>query len=1686
MEKNTPVPSWLDALPDGPIPEPPVETREQSLPFDKLSWENFERLILRIIRKEGEIEDCFLYGKRGQSQEGIDILSVNREQNNLRICYQCKKVENFNPSDIRTTVDKFLCGKWANKAYLFVLCIAIPLETTQQQDELDTQRKRLAEKGIKFSVWDGTPSSALNERLKKAPDLVDDFFGRTWMERFNGKDAAENLGDRLNGYELGMLRNRLLKLYSTIFAQHDPGLLWTARSRRSVDHRTRYVPVDVIEHIKTVAVSPNPSQTSGNYEISEDQKDIPETSGDHEIPQQQTGLPAYGKRSSGHSGSLLAYELRRSVLEWLQHKQDCLILGEPGYGKSALLRYLTLSILQPDTTAADTIDPKHFIRLPLWISFARLAAALVQEPNLSVEDFFKNWLHQHSFDDVYPLFVRAVSGRQVLLLLDGLDEAASESSGRQAFDRVITFLNSCDARILCTSRPRGYEALILPSTWTSATLAPLSDEQITLLAMQWFAIVESPNSGDQESDLNISDQIRPRAEAYLHAVKDNQKTLELARTPLLCQTLIELFRHFHRLPELRVTAYEQILELLLSKHPAARAQAGDSIQPVEQLDLISSDLKDILVRIAWELQTNDHTEHLNRQQCVEICAEYLADDMGGYGLQPGPAQRKAKKVVEQLVTQYGILVERAPNEVNFVHLSLQEYMAAEFMARKTPEEQIDQLSQVWLNFTWRETLVCWFGILGNDSKRDLAARAFQKLAELGETGEWQRMRSLELRTEIATTDLRLPVREVRSVIEDAAQEVETSAFPEFRTALARSLTLGALGSSVKEECKSKVKRWMPGHSVNKRLSLLQAFRFWEPSDILRKTLLRAYHDEVDWCRHAASETFVALFSASDDTLPTLKQLAVHHIRPEVRAAALHGLASKSEWLDSASEATEANIGSHNAELLLVTSKVRIHKHLHDNTDLDRLLHLWKTKFLDSWFHDELVNLLCAGWPQHRVLRKSFIHQLETQESTRHLELPLEYLIRCYSNDKEVAKVLAGIFERFEMHPFMLGSGKLWGFMRSGYKGHPVVCESLRAQVEKYRKEKDAVLFGPQLVQAFTVLGDDEARDCLLTSYETATYHHSRYWIATALFAGWSKDETVRGHIRKWADGPVKTAAPLAMWGKELVPETKQRETWLRHLASAAGINSETRSLAVLLEEFPDTQTKQLISDFIDESKQWYYHRISLESLFASKFPDDPKSLEIVERSLSEIDGPNPGEFAASFQSNIDVAERLLAASVTAPTDVRMTVTSILRSRITDYQTAIAMLSEPFAEETSFVRTNGLMVLAKAARDHPQDTRELADILELELIARGQYMDLRIQSAFSGLLELNLYEKVVEILSEQEKGIWDYVLRYQLDRDPVSISAIIEHWPNLEPLLRQKGLDSNLPVEKLLHSGYHSILEETSLGRNALDKYFETQDPSQMSSIDLEFLLRQKLDKESLRKHLIFLALNDLSLHACTAARLLTKYFSSSPDIWEKLSEYLRSPEQAITRLAEGVLGYLVLGWPEGVVATWVSSVPQQQRTLWSAKDRLLIAVAAKDSAAAETAAKDMLAETLKPWKYKGLFRSIPQVVRILEPLEPRNHKKIEDMHALHIWSQSKESIAVLSDWIESDNLTCSLAALSLAASGHADGVVIPTDKLLERFNAQMASREILPMDVWDVATGRYISWAIKAYSNLENCPIKLV
>lgn len=91
----------------------PVETKIQLLPFNKLTWENFERFCYRLAKYNNDVEHYDTYGRQGQSQHGLDIYL--RRSDGQYDAWQCKRYQKINCSDIISVVSVFLTGKWRKK-----------------------------------------------------------------------------------------------------------------------------------------------------------------------------------------------------------------------------------------------------------------------------------------------------------------------------------------------------------------------------------------------------------------------------------------------------------------------------------------------------------------------------------------------------------------------------------------------------------------------------------------------------------------------------------------------------------------------------------------------------------------------------------------------------------------------------------------------------------------------------------------------------------------------------------------------------------------------------------------------------------------------------------------------------------------------------------------------------------------------------------------------------------------------------------------------------------------------------------------------------------------------------------------------------------------------------------------------------------------------------------------------------------------------------------------------------------------------------------------------------------------------------------------------------------------------------------------------------------------------------------
>lgn len=1634
------VPAWLDMPPDEVSVKPPVISRVQSLPFRELTWRNFERLVLKLVRRQENVRQCTLYGTEGQKQEGLDILSVGTHSDK-HTCYQCKNVASFGNTDIRDVVSKFLAGKWANTANTFVLCVAIPLQSTQQVDAIAEQGVRLKHRGIQFVIWDGSEGGVLSELLKRLPELVDDFFGRDWVTAFNGNEAADGLGERLDGQELARLRQRIGGLYEAVFNRHDPGLRLSGLHR--LRYVNRYVTIDLTEQTLLRIVGRAAPTAAGELAREEpwDQAEQEQS--------KSPGLPAWQN----------VIETRRPALEWLSDKQRCVVLGEPGSGKSALLRYLALALLGTEVPEIAVLSANLLNRLPVWMSFARYTAILKEQPSANVEDYIRGWLHQHSFDDTYPLFKRALKHSNVLLLVDGLDEGASQSHRQEALDRILTFALSTGAAVICTSRPRGIGQLSLPEAWSTGTIAAMNDDQVKGLASRWFSVAGL--SAPRGSTSSITEnQAEDRASLFLSAVKEHVRTDELSRNPLLCQAMIEIYRFSHRLPEARVNIYDKIIELLLSQHPAARAHAAYAETPAKVLGIQERDLREILIRLAVDLQHNAAGELRNIVHCWRVCSRFLQDDTYGLGLKHSEADRLARDTMEQFQSQYGLLVERSPGEIGFVHLSIQEYLTAESISRKEESEQLEWLASVWLAPEWRECVTSWFGIHGARGNKSLTGRAADRLRKLGSAGEWQQLQSLELRTELACMDLGIPIGQSRKIVEEATRSVEISPFSLHRKALARSITLGAVGSSVSEACAAAIQSWIPGRPSFSRARLLECFKSWRPANDLREILLRGLYDEHPHCRVAALDSLITVFGTSPGLEEALTDMAVHDPRPEFRATGLKGLTKRREWADAAASAALANLGSCSTVLLSVVCETHVRLGCHNDDDLQRMCYIWSTGAVDYWNVQEFTDTLCTGWPTHRGLRESFTMALRESVALAALEIPLLYLIRNFPGDDEIASAIADYFDQHEFH-VPLDSGRLWRSLVTHFRGHQTLGSALRRALHAYKERHEAIYWHPHTTPALVVIGDDAARDELLEAYLSVEPDMSRYWIAKTLIDGWPSDQLVATSLQKWASQDVDAAAPLASWAAELYRHPDERRVWLTRLVKTAPARIVTNAMQALLDAFPDEESRRLVEMRSNGADIWYYHQMRMQGALARHFPTNSNSEEIVKRSLQQIDGPQIADFAGSYENHATFRSKIMASAIAAPEDVRMTIAATLGDQPINAEAMQFLTPDVLAEESGSVRSGTLIARARATKLQEEKVRELSDLLIEELTSLGTYHEMRKRSALAALLELGHAERAVSTMAAADDLKWRYYLPDSLNRDTTSFNAIINKWHEIKPCLSSMNLEETLPMEDIVGRGYGFMLDNATLPRRELEEYLKHPwsggDPTNYF-VEIArrfpktvFLRDQLLEAFGDQKQSY-----DLGYRATfVAARLLLVHFSSDPVVAAALVSKIESMRHRYLTISAGVLAILSLSWPEGPFGERLQDVTGADKERWSNCDRILAAVALGDAETAEQVAVAMVQEPSGMWPHRT-----------------------EDGEALKLWAEQPMAVPVLQKWSQSDCGSLAITSLTLLGGKGVRQAFVGAE-LVERFNKEMARNSSVPIDGVNAVAGSVTNWANSAFAIID-------
>lgn len=165
------------------IIKPPVITKYQNLPFEKLSWDNFEKICLKL-GTEYLGSSPYKYGRQGQKQNGIDLyFNVDGKV----ILWQCKCYKNFKLNDLKRAAEEFLENKNQFDACEFVLCVSNCKDDVNIVNAIDSIKKEFRQRDLTFDLYDSTKLTGI---AIKHLEIIESFFGYQWRSLYECDDAS--------------------------------------------------------------------------------------------------------------------------------------------------------------------------------------------------------------------------------------------------------------------------------------------------------------------------------------------------------------------------------------------------------------------------------------------------------------------------------------------------------------------------------------------------------------------------------------------------------------------------------------------------------------------------------------------------------------------------------------------------------------------------------------------------------------------------------------------------------------------------------------------------------------------------------------------------------------------------------------------------------------------------------------------------------------------------------------------------------------------------------------------------------------------------------------------------------------------------------------------------------------------------------------------------------------------------------------------------------------------------------------------------------------------------------------------------------------------------------------------------------------------------------------------------------
>lgn len=362
--------------------------------------------------------------------------------------------------------------------------------------------------------------------------------------------------------------------------------------------------------------------------------------------------------------------------------QFLMVLGAPGAGKSTFLRKMGLEALKGNRGSYE-----HRC-IPVFLELKQLV-----DPKVNLAQRLVSAFETCGFPNAQAFTREAVEQGKLLILLDGLDEVPSDNLNRviQAIQRFVDRYPK--NRYIASCRIAAYRSKF--ERFTDVGMAEFDDAQIQQFIRNWFRSPEDQRANTAEKCWELLQE------------PNRKGAKELAHTPLLLTFLCLSYDRSLTFPNNRAVLYQKALRILLEEW-AAEKRLDNQRKIYEGL---SVDLEELLLAEIAATAFFEDRLFFSQKELVEQIKTFLANNLNAPKLLDGEA------VLNAIVVQQGILVERAEDVYSFSHLTLQEYLTAQYV-EKNPSRLPQVVSRYLTDESWREVFLLIAGLMTGEQGAD--------------------------------------------------------------------------------------------------------------------------------------------------------------------------------------------------------------------------------------------------------------------------------------------------------------------------------------------------------------------------------------------------------------------------------------------------------------------------------------------------------------------------------------------------------------------------------------------------------------------------------------------------------------------------------------------------------------------------------------------------------------------------------------------------------------------------------------------------------------------------------------------------------------------------------------------------------------------------------------------------------